>query len=474
MNNPDPNLQSFPVTITSQEGARFIKELNQVVFEVAAECNIPQNDLSEKRCATLTSPKLIINVPENEDTLPDVNAIGPVKLQFYVEDPNATIETQKIIPVKITADEKALYLPGMNQVIFDQNCICQIGSEQMSKEQFISLKTPHLQIDLPEDKNAQSFAFSDINAIGPVDLKFFMKDPNNKGTLQSLMPVNITAQRYARYISSERKIVLEGSCKNSMVREDDDFIQELTLLSGKISVDLPDDINDQEQSSTLTEIRHLKAEGDQVVLKVTKKSRDPEIQKQSDEEILGWTQLICKSLDYDTQEQVFKASGPGKLNLSDIEIKEPNESDGMKILGKKWWVEVPDFNDLQYLLSSNRIIANAEPGKTIDIKYIEQENNERSPVIIATAGHIEIELKENEEKKLEPSIIVASGGIDYQKDEKNRFFGDTLTYDHATSKITILGDDKNPAYYNSMPVDEISIDMITGNVLSTITSPGSI
>lgn len=474
LNNPDPNLQSFPVTITSQSGAKFIKDVNQVVFEGDAVCTIPQNDLSEKKNATLASPQLIINLPENENALPDVNAVGPVELLFYVEDTNATIETQKIIPVKITAKEKALYLPAMNKVIFKEDCLCQIGSEEVSKEQFISLKTPKLQIDLPEDKTAQSFAFSDINAEGPVDLRFFMKDPNNKGTIQSLMPVNITAQKYARYLSSSRQIVLEGSCKNSMIRENEDFTQELTLLSGRVRVDLPEDINDQEQSSTLTEIRHLRADSDQVVLKVTKKTKDHDIQKQTDDEILGWTQLLCNSLDYDTEEQIFKATGPGELTLSDIEIKDSIEAGGMKILGKKWWAVVSDFSDLNYLLSNNRIIANASSGKTIEIKYIEQQNEERSPVIMATAGHIEIEMKENEEKKLEPSKIVASGGIDYKKDENSRFRGSVLLYNHETSIITIRGDEKNPAYYNSMPVDEISINMNNDKVEFKITSPGSI
>ena len=208
-------------------------------------------------------------------------------------------------------------------------------------------------------------------------------------------------------------------------------------------------------------------------MKVTKKTKDPEIQKQTDDEILGWTQLLCKSLDYDTQEQIFKATGTGELTLSDIEIKESIEAGGMKILGKKWWAVVSDFNDLNYLLSNNRIIANAEPGKTIEIKYIEQQNEVRSPVIMATAGHIEIELKENEAKKLEPSKIVASGGIDYQKDENNRFRGSVLSYDHETSLITIYGDERNPAYHNSIPVDDITINMNTGNIKLNMTSPGS-
>ncbi|MBN1975722.1 MAG: LPS export ABC transporter periplasmic protein LptC [Sedimentisphaerales bacterium] len=481
LNNPDPNLRSFPVTITSQKGAQFIKAANQVVFEGDAFCSIPQNDLSEKRNAALASPMLIINLPENKPeqkkALPDIIAIGPAELLFYVEDPNASPESQKIIPVKITAQEKALYLPAMNQVIFDRDCLCQIGSEETGKQQFVSLKSSNLKIDLPKDKNTQSFAFSDITAAGPVDLKFFMKDPNNMGKPQSLLPVNITAQKYARYMSSSRQIVVDGSCKNSMLREDKDFIQELTLLAEKITVDLPQDINNQEPSSTLTEIRHLNADSNQVILTVTKKVKDAAVSNPPPDQILGWTKLMCRSLDYDTQEQVFQATGPGELTLSDIEIRDSNEPGVSKILGKKWWAVIYGFSDLKYLLSNNRIIANAEPEKTINIQYIEEKNTELSPVIVASAGHIEIELRETEENKLEPSIIVASGGIDYKKDADNRFRGSVLIYDHEKGTIIIRGDDKNPAFYNTMLVDEIRIDLINDKIESIeakISRPGSL
>jgi hypothetical protein len=477
MNNSDPNLRSFPVTINSQNGAKFIKSANQVIFEGNSLCRIPQNDLTEKRDATLASQMLIINLPksQSERSLSDIIAIGPTELLFYVEDSNAATEQQKIIPVKITAQEKTLYLPAMNQLIFDKDCFCQIGSEETGKEQLVSLRSSNLKVDLIKDKSAQSFAFSDITAAGPVDLNFFMKDPNNMGTRQSLLPVNITAKKYARYVSSSGKIIVDGSCKSSMLREDTDFVQELVLLSDKITVDLPEDVNEQSPTSSLTQIRHLNADSNQVTLTVTKKAKNPEIIKQTGEKVLGGSELICRSLDYDTQEQIFTATGPGWLTLSDIEISDSNESIGSKILGKKWWAVMDGFSDLKYQLNNNRIIADSEPGKTINIQYIEEkETKEHSPVIMATAGHIEIQMTETDDGKLEPSIVVASGGIDYKKDQDNRFLGSVLVYDHTKSTVTIQGDEKNPAYYNGVLVDEVFIDLKNNKIEGKISKSSSL
>ena len=477
-NNPDPNMQSFPVTITSQEGAEFIKAANQVVFKGESLCSIPQKELSEERYATFASPMLIANLPESRpdqtSSLPDIISIGHTELVFYVEDSNAAEETQKILPVKITSEEKALYLPDVNQVIFDKDCLCEIGSEETGKEKFVSLKSSNLKIDLPAEYSSRSFAFSDITAAGPVDLKFYMKDPNNMGTPQSLLPVNITARKQARYLSAKRQIKIDGSCRNTMSREDAEFIQELNLLADTMTVDLPQDTNSQSPTSSLTQIRHLNADGKQVRLTVTKKAKPGVIPNQSGEQVLGGSELICKSLDYDTQEQIFQATGPGELTLSDTQIKEANEVGEPAILGKKWWAKTYDFNDLQYLLSNNRIIANSEPNKTISVQYIELEDEEYSPVLMASAGHVEIQLIETEEGKIEPSTIVASGGIDYRKDDDNRFLGNVLIYDHEKSTITIHGDEKNPCYYNGLLVDKITIDLTDNSVKFESSNPSSL
>ncbi len=477
LNVPDPNLRSFPVTITSRKGAKFIKAANQVVFEGDSLCRIPQKNLGREKYAAFSSPMLIINLPksrpEQVSSLSDIIAIGPAELVFYIPDSNAATEEQKIIPVKITAKEKALYLPAMKQVIFDKDCLCQVGSEETGKEQFVSLKSSNLKIELPKENSAQSFAFSDITAAGPVDLKFFMKDPNNMGTPQSLLPINITARKQARYLSSSRQIIVDGSCRSSMLRQDADFIQELALLSDKIIVDLPEDINEQSPTSSLTGIRHLNADGDKVELTVAKKSKAGVIGNNSPNQILGWTKLISKSLDYDTQEQIFQVTGPGQLTLSDTEIKDSKEQGGRSILGKKWIADANGFSSLKYLLNNNRIIASSEPNKMISVQYIEMDNDEYSPVLMATAGHVEIRLNETGEGKLEPSIVVASGGIDYQKDENNRFLGSVLIYDHKKSTITIHGDEKNPVYNNGVLADEIFIDLTNNNVKVTSSGPSS-
>jgi hypothetical protein len=110
----------------------------------------------------------------------------------------------------------------------------------------------------------------------------------------------------------------------------------------------------------------------------------------------------------------------------------------------------------------------------INIQYIELVNDKFSPKLVASAGHIEIEMKENEEEKLEPAVVIASGGIDYKKDPNNRFLGSMLFYDHEKNTVSIHGDEKNPCFYNGVLVDEIFIDLSTNNIKLISTNPGSL
>ena len=128
-------------------------------------------------------------------------------------------------------------------------------------------------------------------------------------------------------------------------------------------------------------------------------------------------------------------------------------------------------------LNKNRIIANSELQKTLNVQYIEWEEEKYSPVIMATAGHLQIQLAETENKKLEPSMVVASGGIDYKKDDDNRFLGSVLLYEHEKSLITIKGDENYPCVHNSFIYDEIVIDLTEDDDIESIKlksrSPGS-
>lgn len=156
--------KALPVKITAQEGAKFFQETNQAVFEGDCLCEMPQAGLSETKNATLSAPKITINLLKDKSGqssgLSDILAAGPVALTFYVEDSNASEIITTLLPAKITAQEQARFSAASNQVIFEGNCLCTMLREYPYYRQEYTLAAPRLTIDLPEDTNDRSPALT--------------------------------------------------------------------------------------------------------------------------------------------------------------------------------------------------------------------------------------------------------------------------------------------------------------------------
>jgi len=473
-NSPDPNNKTFPVKVTSYEGARFSKTTNQVVFDVNCVCTIPQRDLSVEKNAIVSSQRLTVQFLDSTfggtSGLSDIVALGPAEMIFYIEDSNEQI-AKSPTPVTINAKKQIMYLSESEQIIFEGDCLCTIPQEDLGQEYDFKLRSPMLTAGLPKGKSGQSFVLSDIVAMGPVEIDFYMKDPN-ADVSDKPMPIKVTAQGRANFLSSSNEIILEDSCKTYMLREDPNYIQEFTLLSDLMTIDLSKE-TDSQTSNMLTGFKRLVADGGQVTLSVVKRAKTDLLftQSQEPEKILAWTRLVCTKLDYDPIEQLFLASGPGEVTLSDFEIKDPNDLKGDSILEKQWWAIVSNFDSLKYLPNENRITAKAKPKEILSVDYTSVKDGEYGPVIIATAGSAEIQLTETPDGQAELSNLVASGGIDY-KDDGNRFFGSTLFYDHEKSTILIEGDENHPCYYNGLLILGAEYNLETGNVKTQILGGG--
>ncbi len=477
-NISDPNQNVFPVKVTAQKKARFLKTANQVIFEGDCLCTMPQKDLTSEKNITLSSPELTINLPESKSeqtsTLPDMTAAGPAELIFYVEDSNAAMAGGTAVPIKITAQKQARFLSELDQVIFEGECLCKMGSEQISKDQNFQLKSPMLTVNLPKEKSEQSFALTDIIAAGPAELDFYVDDMTGAQAPNEPLPAKVTAQKQARFLSSTEQVIFEGSCRSTILREDPNYLEEFTLLSEKMTVDLPKDANDR-LAATAAGVKHLTAEGGVVTLAAIKKAKADTIQAQDreSERKLSGIEIKCSRIDYSSEQQLFLATGPALVKLNNTEIKDPNEQGGQFGLGKYWWAVVEDCNNLKYLPKENQIIADAEPDKTLIIKYITVEDGQYGPVILATAGHVDIKLMETADGQTELSTLFASGGIDY-KDNGNRFLGSELFFNHEQSLITVTGDQTQPCYFNGSLVDGIKYDLKTRNVEAQVVGPGAL
>ena len=85
----------------------------------------------------------------------DIIAPGLSELTFYVNDIVGAEPNKAAVPVKITARKETKFLPALNQVIFEGDCLCTMDPNSQQK---YTLSAPKLMINLSKDKNEQSSA----------------------------------------------------------------------------------------------------------------------------------------------------------------------------------------------------------------------------------------------------------------------------------------------------------------------------
>ncbi len=472
----EPPEQLVEVTITCDAGMIIMPE------ELAIEPNdFTQEDLAESDILTDIHEKaagrttLITESIKYSAIKDDTIASGSTELIFYAEDSNSTDPNQNVIPIVVTAKKQARFLKTTNQVVFEGDCFCKMGSEQVDKNRDFKLRSPILTVNLAGEGSDNSFDFTDIIAGGPAELDFYIDDMTGARGPNEPLPAKVVAQTQARFISASKQVVFNGSCRSTILREDPNFLEEFTLLSEKMTVDLPKDVNDRLAASG-SGVKHLTAEGGEVTLAALKKAKAGTVQAQglkSGRKLSG-IEIKCSRIDYDSQRQLFLATGPALVKLNNTEVKEPNERIGTSGIGTEWWVVAENCDNLQYSPSENRIIANALPGETLDIQYITVERGEYGPVILAKAGHVDIKLTEAEDGRTELSTLYASGGIDYNdyKDNGNRFIGSELLFEREKSLVTVAGDDTQPCYFNGSLVDGVEYNIKTGKVKAQVVGPG--
>ncbi|MCK4294919.1 MAG: hypothetical protein KAY65_17105 [Planctomycetes bacterium] len=463
----EANETSVPVTVTSTKGAKFFKAANQVIFEGEPLCAMPQHGLTAQRDVTLSASKLTVNLQEDisrrSDVSPEIVGAGPVEFIFYVEDSNAAVSKEPPVPVRVTAQKEARFLPDSNQVIFDVNCLCTMPREGMAPEQNFTLRSSQLIANLPKDRSKGLSEMPDILAVGPVELGFFVDafgDPNAKA---APLPGTVTAKKQAHFLPSSNQVLFERDCKSRVVRKDPNFVEEHILMSERMTVDLPADSN-QESSGLFGGIEHLSAYGGVVRLATKKTGGDL---------LLSGIELICRKFDYDPNQELYTAAGPGEIRLANAETPEPNQDSGKFSLSRPCWAIVQNYDTLKYFLRENRIIAEASSAGALVVKYLPIKDGKFSEVHIVTANRVVANLTETAAGDTELSTLTASGGVTYQGSD-NEFIGGGLFYDHAEQLMKVVGSERFPCLFNGQLTDEIEYNLKTGEIKADLVAPGTI
>jgi len=463
----DANKTSIPVKVTSQKSVTFSKSLNQAVFEGDCLCTMPQQGLTRERDVVFSGSKLTVNLPADmsrgSSVSPEIIAAGPVELTFYVEDSNAPDPNVPPVPVIITAQDQATFLPDSNEVIFDGNCVCTMVREDLAAEQNFTLRSSQLIANLPTSGPNEPSKLPDVLALGPVELRFYADTSSAADPNADPVPAKVTATKQARFMPSANQIRFEGDCKATTLREDPNFVEERILSSQYIVVDLPAEGNEASSASPAG-IKHLRAYGG-VVRLATKKTAGG---KQ-----LSGIELICRQFDHDADQDIFIATGPGEIRLDASQAAEPNAPSGTFSLNKPCWAFVQNFDTLKYFPKENKIIADAGANAALVVKYIPIENGEYGDLNVVTADRVVCNLIETATGGSELATLTASGGVTYQS-PKNQFIGGKFFYDHAKGLITVVGSESFPCQYNGALTDQIEYNLNTGRIKADLIGPGAL
>jgi len=432
----------------------------------------------------------------------DVVVTGRSQLDFYTGGMLAAEANQSAMPVTITAQKQTKFLTASNQVVFEGDCLGSMISSESNRPEKYTISAPKLTVSLSKDKAKPGIASttgiehftasgggveivvssldpaqdendvsqrakftaeqidysastSDIIAAGPTELTFYADDITDANSSTPL-PVVITAQKQTKYLLDSQQVIFDGGCLCSMTKEDTNFQQKYNLSAATLTVNLA-----SQESGNGSQIEHLTASGGVVRLATT---------KSAGEKLLSGIELKCRQFDFDDANQIFIATGQGVIKFANVVAHVPQKQTSGFSLRRPCWALFENFDRLQYYLEKNQIIVDAKT-KKINIGYVPIIDGEYGQLVRATAGHVEALLYETADGQTDLAKLFASGGITFE-DDKNRFDGGELFYDHKKAIMKIEASEAQPCIYNGALVKAIEYNLKTGKVRAKIAGPG--
>ncbi len=295
---------------------------------------------------------------------------------------------------------------------------------------------------------------------GPSELTFYTSDATGAESQEASIPVKITAQKEAKFLSASNQVIFQGDCVCTMLRTEPNNVQQKhTLTAPKLTTNL-----ESRATGQGSRVKHLTADGGVVKLQSRKKSKG---------QVLGGADLECRRLDYDTDQEMFEAIGPGMITLDNSKISEPNEQLSRFSFRRPCYAFLRDFAKLKYFQKVNRIIADAGPEGTLQVNYIPIVKGQYGQQVLATAAHAEVNFTQTADSQTELSSLIASGAITYD-DGKKQFQGSKLLYDAGKSIVTVQGDESEPCFFNGAAVDGFVWDLKTDRIKFDIAGPSAL
>ena len=298
---------------------------------------------------------------------------------------------------------------------------------------------------------------ADTTLAGPVELTLYV-DPNGLGSSaepNEPVPLHVTARKSVRFLATANQVLFEGDCVATLEQNDLDARYQHTLMAPRFTLSLA--VSDDAASQPTASLERFAAHGGSVSLVVLKRA---------DDELIGWTGFEASRMDYEASRRLFTAYGPGVVALHNARTADPPPEPNQITFDRPCYARLRNFDLLTYSAETSKIVA--EGGAVpIRIDYVPVEDDVPGEGMHADAGYFEVTLRPGPDGRAELDWLTAADGITYW-DEKNRFAGGRLTYDHDQALMLIVGDATQPCYLNGALVDEIEWDLKTNRLKADI------
>jgi hypothetical protein len=306
-----------------------------------------------------------------------------------------------------------------------------------------------------------SAATGEAIAIGPSSIAFDVNEKTSDGTAGPAT-VRMTSRRQAVFSPASNKSTFEGDCRCTISQEQDNILQQYIVLADKLEIDLAKKKPGKSDDSSLS-VTRLIASGGNTHLAGTKKIG---------EKLLTGIELKCASINYDTADGNFFATGPGLIKVDNSQTDEPQDKLAKFSLRRKCYAFLRNFDSLEYAGQSKHLTANSKDGSLL-VDYLPLVEGRGSEKVSVTASRVEADTAETLAGRMELKDLLAKGAITYE-DKDTQVAGSEFIYDANAATIDIRGDRVRPCNFNGAILDRVQYDTKTGRWNTRVKGPGAI
>jgi hypothetical protein len=383
----------------------------------------------------------------------------------------AAEELPNLVEVMITCDRGVMVAPNdVNTAIVDP---CGVGGLQPLADWRNQIDEAAGQAFFHVQSLQHKVDRKDTLAQGPLELSFFVDDALEQvPTGSRVVPVTVSAQGVARYEAEANRILLSGGSRCTLLKEDPNAVEQFTLEAPRMAIELLDEAEKTQKAIAATnDIKHLRAEGGQVMMRMTARMPEGGGDASTGLNVVTGVEMTCRECDYSPAmgKEFFEALGPGDIFINNAI---PQTANPLSPGDRPYYAALRGFETLKYHIAENRIVADGQDRQML-FQYLPLVNNQVEQRIRAQANHVELTLSQDEKGSLVLERVNAIGDVFYE-DGEHTLFAYWLLYDNETKWMELRGEGDQPCYVDGVPYGKIEFNLDTNQLKTDIPRSGSV